>query len=44
MVFYKILLYTAVGLEIEADLRHAEIVIRELGLETAKASRVPEVK
>ena len=28
----------------EADPRHAEIVVRELGLEGAKASRVPGAK
>ena len=29
------------GLELEADPRHAELVIRELELENAKPSRVP---
>ena len=32
------------GIELEADPRHAEIVIKELGLEGAKASKVPGVK
>ena len=32
------------GIELEADPRHAELVVRELGLEGAKASPVPGSK
>ena len=32
------------GIELEADLRHAEFVVRELGLEGAKESAVPGSK
>ena len=40
----KILRYTKDGLELEADPRHAELVIRELGLGSCKPSRVPGSK
>ena len=43
-VLNKIIRYTPSGIELEADPRHAERVIRDLGLEEAKASRVPGVK
>ena len=43
-VLNKILRHTDEGLELEADPRHAEIVVRELGLLNAKASRVPGAK
>ena len=36
----KVVRYAKGGVELEADPRHAEIVIRELGLEEGKASRV----
>ena len=32
---------TESGIELEADPRHAELMVKELGLESAKASRVP---
>jgi hypothetical protein len=40
-ILNKILRCTESGVELEADPRHAELVITELGLENAKASRVP---
>ena len=40
-ILNKIFRYTESGIELEADPRHAELVIKELGLENAKASRVP---
>ena len=40
----KIIRYTSAGIELEADPRHAELVIRELGLEDAKSSKVPGAK
>ena len=40
-ILNKILRCTESGVELEADPRHAELVIKELGLENAKASRVP---
>ena len=40
----KVVRSTAKGIEFEADHRHAEIVVKELGLETAKVSRVPGSK
>ena len=43
-VLNKIIRYTPSGIELEADPRHAERVIRDLGLEEAKASRVPGAK
>jgi len=43
-ILNKIVRYTDDGVELEADPRHAEIVIKELGLETAKISRVPGTK
>ena len=43
-IFNQILRYTEDGIETEADYRHAEIVVRELGLEGAKASRVSGAK
>ena len=40
----KVLRHTKEGLELEADPRHAEIVVKELGLTGAEASRVPGAK
>ena len=40
-ILKQIFRYTESGIELEADPRHAELVIKELGLENAKASRVP---
>ena len=40
-VLNRILRYTKSGIEMEADLRHAEIIIQQLGLENAKALSVP---
>ena len=36
----KVVRYTATGIELEADPRHAEIVIRDLGLTECKTSKV----
>ena len=35
---------TSKGIELEADPRHAELVVKELGLQNAKASLVPGSK
>ena len=43
-VLNKVLRRTPEGLELEADPRHAEIVVRELGLTNAKTSKVPGAK
>ena len=43
-ILNKIIRWTDSGVELEADPRHAEIVIRELGLSGAAASKVPGVK
>ena len=43
-VLNKILRYTDAGLELEADPRHAEIVVKELDLSDAKSSKVPGAK
>ena len=40
----RIVRWTPTGIELEADPRHAEIVIRELGLEQAKPVATPGVK
>ena len=40
----KIARYTATGIELQADPRHAEIVIRDLGLMDGKPSKVPGAK
>ena len=40
----KIVRHTAKGIELEADPRHAEIVIRDLGLADGKPSKVPGKK
>ena len=43
-ILNKIVRWTDTGVELEADPRHAEIVIRELGLTSAALSKVPGVK
>ncbi len=43
-ILNKIVRYTPEGVELEADPRHAEIVVNELGLRNAKISRVPGAK
>ena len=43
-ILNKIIRWTPAGVELEADPRHAEIVVKELGLEKATASKVPGVK
>ena len=43
-ILNKIVRYTPTGIELEADPRHAELVVRELGLENAKSSRTPGTK
>ena len=40
-VFNRVLTWTATGITYEADPRHAEIIIRELGLETCKPVTTP---
>ena len=37
----RIIRYTDNGIELEADLRHAELIIRQLGLENAKSLTCP---
>jgi len=43
-ILNKIIRWTDRGIELEADPRHAEIVVRELGLEGATPSKVPGAK
>ena len=43
-VLNKVIRYTDEGLELEADPRHAELVVRDLGLEDAKTCKTPGVK
>ena len=43
-VLNKVLRHTKEGIEMEADPRHAEMVIRELGLEQANISTVHSTK
>ena len=43
-ILNKIVRWTDRGIELEADPRHAEIVIRELGLEGSSPSKIPGVK
>ncbi len=43
-ILNKIVRYEEHGVELEADPRHAELVVKELGLTDAKSSRVPGVK
>ena len=43
-ILNKVIRYTEDGIELEADPRHAELVVRQLGLEEAKASPTPGVK
>ena len=43
-ILNKVVRHTTAGIELEADPRHAELVIRELGLESAKVSRTPGTK
>ena len=40
-VLNRILRYTESGIEMEADLRHAEIIVQQLGLENAKPLSIP---
>ena len=43
-VLNKVVRYTDAGIELEADPRHAEIVVRDLGLTDSKISKVPGSK
>ena len=43
-ILNKVVRYTGSGLELEADPRHAEIVVKELDLSDAKSSKVPGAK
>ena len=43
-ILNKVVRATKSGIELEADPRHAELVVKELGLETAKISVVPGSK
>ena len=43
-ILNKIVRITTEGIELEADPRHAELIIRELGLEGCKATKVPGSK
>ena len=43
-ILNKVIRYTDDGIELEADPRHAEIVVKELGLTDAKPSKVPGAK
>ena len=43
-ILNKVVRHTKSGIELEVDPRHAEIAVRELGLENAKHSKTPGVK
>ena len=43
-ILNKVVRYTSAGIELEADPRHAEIVVKDLGLQDAKPRRVPGAK
>ena len=43
-ILNKIVRATATGLELEADPRHAELIVRELGVENCRTSKVPGSK
>ena len=43
-ILNKIVRWTDAGVELEADPRHAEIVVRAMGLQEGAASKVPGVK
>ena len=43
-ILNKIVRHTKEGIELEADPRHAEVVVKELEIQNAKASTVPGVK
>ena len=43
-ILNKVVRLTDVGVELEADPRHVELTVRDLGLEQAKASSVPGAK
>lgn len=43
-ILKKVVKRTPAGIELEADSRNAEIVIKDLGLQQAKASRTPGIK
>ena len=43
-VLNKVIRCTDAGIELEADPRHAELVVRELGLESSRTSKTPGVK
>ena len=43
-ILNKVVHMTEVGIELEADPRHAELIIKELGLESARPSLVPGSK
>ena len=40
----KIIRITSEGLELEADPRHAEVVVQDLGLAEAKPTRAPGIQ
>ena len=43
-ILNQIVRWTSTGIELEAEPRHADIVIRELGLEQARSSAAPGAK
>ena len=43
-ILNKVVRYTPAGIELEADPRHAEIIVRDLGLQGAKVSTTPGAK
>ena len=40
----RIIRYTSSGIELEADLRHAELIVSQLGLENAKELTCPSAE
>ena len=43
-ILNKIVRMTADGVEMEADPRHAELIVKELGVESCRTTRVPGAK
>ena len=43
-ILNRIIRYTASGIEYEADARHSELIIKQLGLESAKPISSPAIE
>ena len=42
-IFKRIIRYTSEGIEVEADVRHSELIVKQLGLSDAKGLSMPMV-